>query len=143
VGLLLEEPLLPEVSGLAAVLPPDEPLVLPELLGPAAGLPEGPGLPAVLPLVLGAAPAVLPEVLPLELGLAPIEEELLLESVELGVELEVGGVVLPLGVELAPPEVCAIAMPPATRAAAVARVVRTFLLLVMSCSFTGNPEGIG
>jgi len=38
--------------------PPAMPLVPPEVLGPAAVLPEGPGLPAVLPLLLGGAPMV-------------------------------------------------------------------------------------
>jgi hypothetical protein len=115
--LLAAAPLL-EVSEL--VPPAAEPLVLPELLGPAAALPEGPGLPAVLPLVLGLAPAVLPLVLGapelvLGLGLAPMVVELLLAPAadepvsELGVELELGvepelGVELVLGVALDEPE---------------------------------------
>jgi len=45
----------------------------------------------------------------------------------------------------APPEappVCAMAMPPTARAAAAARVVRVFLVVLMSCSLNGlTPKG--
>jgi len=158
----LDDPPPPELLGV-------EPELLEGLLGlgPAAGLPEGPGLPAVLPLVLGLAPDVLPDVLPLglapmveelpelqlglvpvagELGLAPIVEELPLELPEVpGLGLELGvdpapGVSPPLEPPLAPPAAppapCANAIPPIARAAAAASVVRVFLLVVMSCSFT-------
>ncbi|GAB2589992.1 hypothetical protein GCM10027034_23090 [Ramlibacter solisilvae] len=131
-------------------------LLEPELgAGPACAPPDGPGLPAVLPavlLLLGLAPMVeelapedeVSEELGVELG-AGLEPEL---GVELGLEL-VPGLLEVLGVWAAPPdvldpllEVCAIATPPMTRAAAVARVVRVFLL--MSCSFSEvPPRGVG
>jgi hypothetical protein len=45
--------------------------------------------------------------------------------------------------EPAPPEPWAIDRPPIARAAAAARAVRVFLVVIMTYSLSGNPEGGG
>lgn len=143
-----------DVSELIVLLP-EEPVVLPVPLAPMLDVP----LP-VVPLPLAVVPE-LPLVVSVELEpeeLGEVLELVLLE--ELGLLLVVSDEVLPeleglvvlfvvaLGVEPEVPElvelpedVWAIAIPPKARAAAAARVVRVFLLLVMSLLLDGNPEG--
>lgn len=95
---------------LAPMLLPLEPAAPLEPLDPA--VPLAPVVPPALPLVLGEAVlSVLEEPEP-----AVLEPE------------------VPL------PEVCATANPPRARAAAAARVVRVFLLVVMSCSLKWKPR---
>lgn len=106
---------LPVVPLPVVVLPPDA--VLPEpvepVLAPAAGL------------------LVLPEPVVPELAPLPVLGEVADEP-----EPEVPEPLVPL-----PDEVWATDSPPMARAAAAARVVRVFLVVIMSYSLIGNPEG--
>jgi hypothetical protein len=112
---------LPLVLGVAAVLPLLLPLMLPLVLGVAAVLP-----------VLGVLPEL--DVLPDELGvpggepLGVPERPVLAPSPE----VELAPAAEPLPVEPVEPELCAMATPPMAKAAAAARVVRVFLVVVMS-----------
>jgi hypothetical protein len=101
------------------------------------------GLAAVEPLlVLGGLAAVEPLLLVSALGAAP------------GVVLGVGVAVLgepvaapaapPVVPPVVPPEVWATDSPPNTRAAAAARLVKVFLVVVIAISFEWKPQrGIG
>lgn len=132
--------LLPVVPLLPAVVLPLPVVPLPEAVLP---LPVVPLPEAVLPLPVVPLPVVvLPELAPAE-GVV-----LLLELGDVVVSLDEG--VEPVVDELEPavpepevplPEVCAIAKPPNAKAAAAARVVRVFLVVVISNSLSGNPEG--
>lgn len=106
---------------------------------------------------LAGLPLAPMEVLPLVLGLAAVEPLLVLVSVlgaaagVLGVWVVEEPVAAPAAGAVVPPEaedpavplpvVCAIDSPPMARAAAAARVVRVFLVTVISNSLNGNPEG--
>ncbi len=109
----------------AAVLPvvPLAPMLLP--LEPAVPLEPAAPVEPLAPLV-PLAPVV-PPVLPLVLGEVVVS---VLEEPEPAV----------LEPEVPLPEVCATANPPRARAAAAARVVRVFLLVVMSCSLKWKPR---
>jgi hypothetical protein len=133
--------------------------VLVEPLAPIALLPLLPV--SVLLAVLPVVPAVPPDepealgllsvVVLLEPDAAPGLVVLLLPLVD-GLVL---GLVLVLGLELVPdapvlppdepvlPDVWASDSPPTASAAAAARAVRVFLVVIMSCSLSGNPEGGG
>jgi hypothetical protein len=150
-------PLAPEaeVSELAELLE------LPVPLAPMEVLPLVLGLAAVEPLLVLGLAAVEPL---LVLGLAEVEPLLVLVSV-LGAALGVLGVCVveepvaapAAGVEVLPeadepavpepevepplPDVWAMDSPPTARAAAAARVVRVFLVVVIANSLNGNPEG--
>lgn len=132
---------------------------LPVPLAPMEVLPLVLGLAAVDPLLVLGLAAVEPL---LVLGLAAVEP-LVLVSV-LGAALGVvgdcvveepvaapaaGAVLLPEGEAALPepeaepplPDVWAMDSPPTARAAAAARVVRVFLVVVIANSLNGNPEG--
>lgn len=128
---------------------------LPVPLAPMEVLPLVLGLAAVDPLLVLGLAAVEPL---LVLGLAAVEP-LVLVSV-LGAALGVvgdcvveepvaapaaGAVLLPEGDAALPepplPDVWAMDSPPTARAAAAARVVRVFLVVVIANSLNGNPEG--
>jgi len=114
VSLVVSELLLP-LAPIVALLP--ELLVSEELLG-------------VLVLLLGVLVLLL-GVLLVELPALPVAAPA--PGVALGVEPEVLGLV---------PEVCASARPPMASVAAAASVVRVFLVVIISNSLNGNPEGI-
>jgi hypothetical protein len=95
-----------------------------------------------VPLELGAFAVLLLDVLGVELVVpeAPIVLELFLLASVLLYVLEA---LVPPESPLEPlvPPVCAIAMPPTARAAAAARVVSVFFVVVMSCSLNEtNPR---
>jgi hypothetical protein len=101
---------------------------------------------AVLPLVLGVL-GVLGLVV-LVLGLAAVLPPEALPDVEPGPEVApavAGCVGLPVPVSAVPeldePAVWAMESPPKARAAAAASIVRVFLVVVISNSLNGNPEG--
>jgi hypothetical protein len=149
--LLSEEPLapievLPLVDGSPlAVLPvvPVVPLLEPVVLSLALGL-------VVLPLVLGEAPIVellldpgvgvvtppVPALLEPEAPDAPDEPD----APDAPDEPDEPDAPEP---EPAPPEPWAIDSPPIARAAAAAKAVRVFLVVIMTYSLSGNPEGGG
>ena len=122
-------------------------LALPVPLAPMEVLPLVLGLAAVEPLlVLGVAavePLVLVSVLGAALGVlgvCVVEEPVAAPAA--------GAALLPEGAavpepEVAPPlpDVWAMDSPPTARAAAAARVVRVFLVVVIANSLNGNPEG--
>lgn len=121
-------------------------LAVPLVLGLVAE-PEAAVLPLVLGLVLGLV------VLPLVLGLAAVLPPVALPDVEPGPEVAPAvagcvGLPVPVSVPLAAapelpdePVVWAIESPPKARAAAAASIVRVFLVVVISNSLNGNPEG--
>lgn len=133
--LLLPEPVVP-------LLAPALGVVVVSLLAPALGVLGVVVLPVPLaPMLLPLEPAVPlePEV-PVE-PLAPVVPPVLplvLGEVVVSVLEEPEPAVLEPEVPL--PEVCATANPPRARAAAAARVVRVFLLVVMSCSLKWKPR---
>jgi hypothetical protein len=122
-----------------------------------------PDVPEVSELAVLPVPLAPMEVLPLVLGLAAVEPLLVLVSVlgaaaagALGVWVVEEPVAAPAAGDVAPPEaddpavpepvvllpdVWAIDSPPMAKAAAAARVVRVFLVVVISNSLNGNPEG--
>jgi hypothetical protein len=135
------EPVLPEP--MVEPVEPDEPVVLPVvplapmLLVPLPVVPEPLAEEPVVPEPL--EPVVEPRLLPLPdvpLPVAPVVPVVLPEPV---VPEPVAPVVPEPLVEL--PEVWATANPPMARAAAAASVVRVFLVVDMSNSLNGNPEG--
>jgi len=124
---------------------PELPLVDESVL---AVLPEVPLVePEVEPLVLGEALGVVVLLLPaVEPGLVmpPLDEP---ELPEPAAPAEPEAPEEPDAPEPAPPEAppapWAIASPPMARAAAAAKAVRVFLVVIMTYSLSGNPEGGG
>jgi hypothetical protein len=103
---------------------------------------------AVLPLVLGVLGLL--GLVVLVLGLAAVLPPVALPDVEPGPEVApavAGWVGLPVPVSALPaavpdePAVWAMESPPKARAAAAASIVRVFLVVVISNSLNGNPEG--
>jgi len=113
---------------------------LPVPLAPIALLPVLPVAPAVLPLVLvlvSALGAALGAVLGVVLGAAL---GMVVDEPADPVAGPAAGAVVPE--PLVPlPDVWAMDSPPMARAAAAARVVRVFLVVVIANSLNGNPEG--
>jgi hypothetical protein len=115
-------------------------LVLPVLPVPLAPMLDVPLLSELLDVLGEALAEPLSE--PLLVPDAPIVLELFLLASVLLLVLDALVPPVPDVPEL--PPVCAMAMPPTARAAAVARVVSVFLVVVMSCSLNGQtPKGIG
>jgi hypothetical protein len=113
-----------------------------------AVLPVVPAVPPDEPEALGLLSVVLlePDVVPPLLGLVLLLP--LVEGLAPGLVLVLGLELLPAAPVLPPdepvlPEVWASDKPPTASAAAAARVVRVFLVVIMYCSLSGNPEGGG
>jgi hypothetical protein len=129
------------------VVPPLEPLAPLALVSVLGLLPE-PVVVLPLPLVPLLPAAVLPElVLPAEPVLGPpvlaapappVPEPVAPDPLVPG-DADEPEPVVPEPLLL--PDVCASDSPPMAKAAAAARVVRVFLVVIMSYSLSGNPEG--
>jgi hypothetical protein len=149
----LEPPLAPIVLSLELPVP-EAPIDVPELPVPLvdgsllAVLPEVPLVEPEAPLLVLGDALGLAVLLPLLVPLLPLG--LVMPPLEPPVPLEPDAPDEPDAPEPAPdpeppapPEPWAIDRPPIARAAAAAKAVRVFLVVIMTYSLSGNPEGGG